>query len=322
MNAVCWSQRAFASLASVYSRMSSSRPSHGSDSAWRFVRCAGYGMAVVMFFSGTVSAATPVLEDHFDDGVLDPAWTVTLTNATAWSYFESGTYLTATDIEPTVINSGNGGPIATVTLRREFAPVSDFHIDFDFSWDSKTSGGTDSVRAMQSVELRLFDETGGTVGRAIMSDGWVCCSGSQYVGFGGTATDTGIGSAPLAGTAAIDIDRTGGLVSAEWDGVPFYSGVAASAVHSVELSFRYYAYDSGGVRSHMGTFNVDQVRIEHRVVPEPSAAVLLSFVATCLVWRLRPFLLSEISQSGPRPRHGGLVVPNRRKPQRKRRQRP
>src|SRR5690606_31657299 len=119
------------------------------------------------------------------------------------------------DIVPTVINSVNGGPTAIVTLRRSITPVTDFHIDFDFAWDSKTAAGVDSVRAMQSAELRLYDAGGNTIGRANMSDGWVAFSGSRYVGFGNDATNTGLGSAPLSAVATVDIDRVGNVVEAD-----------------------------------------------------------------------------------------------------------
>ncbi|MDX1964172.1 MAG: hypothetical protein SFX18_13545 [Pirellulales bacterium] len=232
------------------------------------------------------AGAATVLEDHFNDGVLDPAWNVTLTNATGWTYSESGTTLSVTDIAPTVINSGNGGPIATVTLSRNIPPVSDFHIDFDFSWDSIVPGGSNSVRAMQSVELRLFDSNGDTVGRAIMSDGWVVFSGSRYVGFGNTFTDTGMGSAPLADTASVDLDRSNNLVKADWDGSRFYTGVATNPVTSISLGFRYYAFNGAGGPSHLGTLNVDYVRIEDMAVPEPSGLVFAGITVVSAIWIL------------------------------------
>ena len=57
---------------------------------------------------------TVVIEDDFDNGVLDPAWEVTLEDATGWEYAESGTELTVTDtaarLEPAKLFACIGRP--------------------------------------------------------------------------------------------------------------------------------------------------------------------------------------------------------------------
>jgi hypothetical protein len=48
--------------------------------------------------SGFAGAAV-VVHDDFDDGRLDGAWTLTFINTNAWTYVETGTRLTVTDID-------------------------------------------------------------------------------------------------------------------------------------------------------------------------------------------------------------------------------
>ena len=100
----------------------------------RALTCAVLGICLVCV---EADGATTAVYDHFDNGVLDPAWSVSYQLSTGWSYTESGTNLTAADITPTVVFSSTYGPAGTVTLSRTFAPLADFAVDFDFSWMSE-----------------------------------------------------------------------------------------------------------------------------------------------------------------------------------------
>jgi hypothetical protein len=55
------------------------------------------------------ASATLVFRDDFDDGVLDPAWTIVFDGATSWTYDESATEpssLTVTDVAGAGDSSG------------------------------------------------------------------------------------------------------------------------------------------------------------------------------------------------------------------------
>lgn len=80
-----------------------------------------------------------ILEDHFNNGTLDPAWSITFQDATGWDYTESGTNLTVTDIDPTVVNPSDGGTWARVILSQDFTPLTDFDVDFHISWEAEGS---------------------------------------------------------------------------------------------------------------------------------------------------------------------------------------
>lgn len=215
------------------------------------------------------STITPVF-DHFDDGVLDPAWTVSLGNASGWTYAESGSLLSVTGIAPTVLNTGNGGAFARVTLSRSFTPLGDLDAFCDVSWNSQGS-----VNAMQGVGIHLLDDAGSIVATAEYADGWVGFAGTRLWGFGASRQHQGPGALPLAGSARLGIGRVADAMSVTWNGTPLANGTSSTPVSQVDLVFWYYAYSGAGGTSSFGGEAIDMVRIEGTAVPVPEPSTLL-----------------------------------------------
>ena len=70
-----------------------------------------------------------VLYDHFDDGSLDPDWNISFADgAIGWTYTESGTDFSVTDIqtESVIELPSPPAPWPTVSLSRSFTPLDDF----------------------------------------------------------------------------------------------------------------------------------------------------------------------------------------------------
>lgn len=161
-------------------------------------------LAVGLSLTATAMATGALMvDDHFDNGILDPAWTVTLQNVSSWNYIETGSDLLVHDIVP--INSNTEW--STVTLSRQFSPVTDFFVDFDFAWDS---GGLKT--AMQYVNIGLYDETGRKLTSVWYFDAWSDKAGEQLVYLWderGIRSDyrSGPGSWPADGRANVDIIR-------------------------------------------------------------------------------------------------------------------
>ena len=141
-------------------------------------------ICVLLVYCLPVTAhAAVVLSDDFDSGALDPDWSVSFQDAVVdgWTYAESGTELTVTDITPTVINPGGGGTWAVVTISRDIVPVNDFSVDFRFSWDSKDpSTGSRSTWATQNLYMTLYDDTGAAIVLAGIHDAWGAWTGEKY----------------------------------------------------------------------------------------------------------------------------------------------
>jgi hypothetical protein len=155
---------------------------------------------------GTVctAKATVIIEDDFDDGVLDSAWAVSFENSSGWNHTESGTNLTATDIASTIDNPGGGGTWSNVTLSRSFIPLSDFHVKLDFSWDEMGS-----MSAIQQLRLILYDCNNNSMVWTGFYDAWISYAGKQhaYIGdinlddyTGPNLTSNLFGSLPLTGS--------------------------------------------------------------------------------------------------------------------------
>lgn len=217
------------------------------------------------------AAAGTVLLDDFDDGSLDSAWSVSLSNATGWTYSESGSELTVTDIAPTVVNSVSYGTVAGVTLSRSFTELGDFDVDVDISWDSESS-----VAAMQHLLVGLYDADGNLVaGLGGYRDGWVQHAGGVQAIVGSDATHPTAGSLALAGDATIGITRTNGAIDFLWDGTSLASGTSTTGVSRIDLILNHYAYDGSSGTSFFGSESVDRVSVSGvKVVPLPPAAWL------------------------------------------------
>lgn len=225
--------------------------------------------ALVFFVFVPEIYADQVVYDDFNDGVLDPAWEITFEAALGWSYTESGTLLTATDITPEVVSHGNGGPNAIVKLSRSCIPIGDFHVEFDFSWDSEGK-----LQPMQKLILALYDRNGEPICRGGYNDAWVVHRGEKFTEVKEDTCRSGKDTLPLEGRGRLEIDRAGDEITLFWDGILIHSGNCNRAVRKVEISFWYYAYDGGGGDSFFGSEMVDLISVSG----EPSMAEICGYL--------------------------------------------
>lgn len=201
-------------------------------------------------------AADQVVYDDFNDGALDPKWEISFEAALGWKYTEFGTTLTVTDITPEFVNHENGGPAAKVKLTRSCTPVGDFHVEFDFSWDSE-----DKLYPMQKLILALLDGNGDSIARVGYNDAWVVHRGAKFAEVNDNGWSSGKDTLPLEGSARLEIDRTGDEIDIFWDGILIHNGKCSQAVRKVEISFWYHAYERGGSVSYFGKEKVDLINV-------------------------------------------------------------
>jgi hypothetical protein len=227
-------------------------------------------LPLVLFLSlAGVAKATVVFEDHFDDASLDPAWATSFTNATGWTYNESGTNLTVSEI-----HSADLGTWAMVTLSKAFSPLLDFSVDFDFSWDSMAEG-SNSLEAMQNLYFVLYDSSYNPVIYGGYHDAWASNKGEKSAHAGGNHYNSGAGTLDFSGSASIDISRVGDAINIFWDDDLLVSGLDGTPISGIDLRFSYYpsVKVSGAF---FGSESVDLVKVQSAHAPEPATILLLS----------------------------------------------
>jgi len=201
-----------------------------------------------------VAPAPLVFLDHFDDGALDAAWTVSFTGADDWVYTEAGSSLSVTDIVPSEPASADC-PSAQVTLTRSFAPIDDFATRFEFSWDSEGE-----LLAMQVGYLSLFTTDNVRI-HAGLNDAWGQQTGEHIILLGADSYQSGYGSLELSGRAQVLLSRIDGAVEVSIDGTPLLTGTITTPVDRVTLVFRFHNCFGGGETAFFGEQAVDVVQL-------------------------------------------------------------
>ena len=233
---------------------------------------------LIVIASVVSSEAVLILEDDFNNGVLDPAWSISLDNASGWDYIESGTNLTVRDVDDIDISYGPVTNWGIANISRTFTPLSAFHIDFNISWDSQNSQGQETFLAMQAVFIELFDTNNDIITAMGYCDPWAMDYGIGLISASGRWRE----SVPIRGdyfpqpgSANIDIIQEGGTIEYLWDNTSLLALPSTALIGGVNISFWHYAYDGGWGTSYFGNESVDLVRVEGTPIPEPATIILL-----------------------------------------------
>lgn len=184
------------------------------------------------------AAAEVVVYDHFDDGVLDPAWEVVFNEfACGWTHAEEASELNVSEI----CHDGSALDWAIVSLIRTCAVPSDFSVAWKFDWN--TPYGLPDT--MQALYLVLYDETGAAITYVGFNDSWVLYQGQKVAWIRGTdGYQSGAGSLPWSDAATVVVYRVGDVITCKWDGEVIFEAPEATPVASIGLRF-YYTYYGG-----------------------------------------------------------------------------
>ncbi|MHC4478468.1 MAG: right-handed parallel beta-helix repeat-containing protein [Planctomycetota bacterium] len=220
------------------------------DSSGR-VNFVDYAMLAAHWLEDFNQVEVTLVHDHFDDGMLDAAWVVSFYDADGWTYAESGTHLTVTDIDA---NISPGGKWARVDLTQYLPSLGDFEATCTFSWDSEGS-----LKPRQNFDLNMLNN-GERVVSCTYHDAWEYHRGEKSASIPPVSNASGYDTLPYAGTATIKIIREYGTIHVFWDDGLFLSGANATEVNELRISFQYAPKPEIGV--FFGSFAVDLVRLE------------------------------------------------------------
>ena len=172
----------------------------------------------------------PVLLDDFDDGVLDPAWVVTLgSGTTGWTYTESGTQL---EVEVTDILNGS-----YVYLNRDLpAPINGtFRAIWDVAWETSALGAG-------AMYFTLYADDGSKIAYSTISD--ASTSSDAPVVHVYAYPDSGAWGGALAttgtsvGSGSLEVVRdSANLVTMRWNGVILASKINTKPLDKVKIEF-------------------------------------------------------------------------------------
>ena len=204
-------------------------------------------MGCVLAFAVSGQAET-VVYDHFEGSTLNPAWAVTLDEATDWSYEVALSKLMVRDIQ---YNPGYTG-WASVILSQEFDAVGDLGFTAQIGWDTGTT-----LTAMQGLLVALIDTTGQHVIWASYYDASTSEAGGIGVGIG-SSQYTGPRNLPDQGEAAIGIQRAGGAVTIYWDGGEVLTGAADAPIVALEI----WLVAGSWVAATFGDLSLDMISLE------------------------------------------------------------
>jgi hypothetical protein len=167
--------------------------------------------------------------------------------------------LSVTDIGANTINTWG-----KVKLTRSFDAVTDFDVDFDFSWDSDNSDS-----AMQHINIALYDVDGELITETGYSDRWKDTNGEKYAILAGTPYSNGLDSLGYSGSAEIEITRVDDDIEIYWGDSLFAFGEDLSLLGSIMIKFEYFPYSAGSI---FGNESVDFVSVEGTPYTEPQPA--------------------------------------------------
>jgi hypothetical protein len=176
----------------------------------------------------TSAQLTQLAHDHFDDGALDPAWTVTLHQASGWTWTEAANG-GGTQLEVQAIDGVPGGTWGGAWLEQPVSPT--------YLLDARLVAGWKDSHGMAQCQLDVLDEAGETIARVGYYDSWSpLVAGSWSAAVDDASAHGWSDHFSSAGTAEFRIDRSStGLIRIYVNGGFVFSGLDHRAVTAIRL---------------------------------------------------------------------------------------
>ena len=193
---------------------------------------ARYLIPLLILYIPLTALAEVIVYDHFDDGVLDPAWEVIFNEfACGWTYVEGQSNLHVTEI----CHDGELGDWAIVSIRRPCLAPTDFYVSWRFAWDSH-----DQLYSRQVAYLFLYDEAGDWIAYTGYNDAWISWRGQQVANIRDSEPYfSGHNTLPHAATAMITVNRVADMITCKWDNEVLLEAPHSAPLGSIGIRFYY-----------------------------------------------------------------------------------
>ncbi|MGA0369483.1 MAG: hypothetical protein ACO3N7_08540 [Kiritimatiellia bacterium] len=179
-----------------------------------------FSLLTLTFFS--LSPAAVLIQDDFNDGVIDPAWSVSAYEGgdpgavVTYSAVETGSVLRMSELNDPIA-SDSGADWAYVEYSQNLgASYSDFDLTFDFAWDQAPDD-------MMGITVMMINEEGQSFASAGFVDSWIVYHGGVGARVGGSSTGFGYGSTTATGSGSFQITKTGDQISFLLNDSPYFS---------------------------------------------------------------------------------------------------
>jgi hypothetical protein len=187
----------------------------------------------------------------------DAWWDLALTNALGFDVVNDDDQLTVHAIDPAAVNSGSHGDWSTVTLTRDTGTLHDFTLTAKVAWDACGAG----ERAMHNVYVTLVDVEGREIACTGQHDAWSATTGSRYSRVAGVPHESGYGTQPATGCAALTVVRKNGRVRVLWDGREVRQGSHVAPLARIVIQVDFYPYRGSDGSSVFGSIAVEHLSV-------------------------------------------------------------
>jgi hypothetical protein len=228
-------------------------------------------VAMVLVVAGFASA--DLVNDDFDNGVLDPAWVLTTSNATSHTMVEAGSSVMVTDMQETAALAWTQTAIA-----QTFAPTDQFHIDFEQSYYVPTKSNMPLLRLFMYDGLTLT----GLVGTIADSASYGYAA-SYLLGVGQVNSAATRNTTSETGSFDWDVDADGSNITISLNGTVLQTAPFTANLDKVVIAWDGFHMGNASIGWDWAagdpTLAADYVNV---VVPEPASMVLLGLGALVL----------------------------------------
>ena len=223
----------------------------------------------LLLLAGPASAQTLVWQDDFNDGIVDPAWTVTFNPLQFWNTGEFGGFFHFDGL-----TAPFGAFNETFELQQDITDVPGaFTFEAAFEWQDNSFAPSPGYSVLDT-KMELLDASGNVIVRVYLNDTSTVSGNTEVIVEAGAASSS-MGSLADAGDLVVTVVRDGGnnvTYSATGSAGTFSGSVGTSAGTVDDVKFYTTGVSLGVGQPPLGEAWVDDLAV-YAGTPGPALAV-------------------------------------------------